>query len=244
MAHRHANTAPASRSGVDDMGRRLLLFDMDGVVIEGHGTDPAVHDHALEDAIAEADLAVDSETRSLLAGYEYDTDFVRGCKRLGIDPVEFYGRRERHSASRAIERLKSGHRTPYPDSDALDELADDCNLGLVSNNYDAVTTFVVDHYGLDAFDYVCGREPGVSGFYRRKPDPHYLLTGRDALGGVGGIYVGDRATDVLAATRAGLNAVFVRRAHNSDVSLPHEPVAEIESLTELPTLLRGSLDGL
>lgn len=244
MAHRQANTVPASHLDMDWTDRQLLLFDMDGVVLEGHGTDPAVHDRALEDAIADADLAVDDETRSLLAGYEYDTDFVHGCQRLGIDPVEFYGRRERHSASRAIERIKTGHRTPYPDSDALDELADDCNLGLVSNNYDAVTRFVVDHYRLDSFDYVCGREPGVSGFYRRKPNPHYLLAGRDALGGTGGIYVGDRATDVLAATRAGLDAVFVRRAHNRDVSLPHEPVAEIESLTELPSLLRGSLDGL
>jgi HAD superfamily hydrolase (TIGR01549 family) len=222
---------------MDDVDRQLLFFDMDGVVIEGHGTDPAVHDRALGDAIEEAELSVDSETRSLLAGYEYDTDFVRGCNRLGIDPVEFYGRRERYSAIHAIERLESGHRTPYPDSDVIDELADDYTLGLISNNYHAVTTFVVDHYGFDAFDYVCGREPGVNGFYRRKPDPHYLLAGREALGGTDGVYVGDRATDVIAATRAGLDAVFVRRAHNGDVSLPHEPVATIESLTELRPVL-------
>lgn len=240
MAHRHTNTVPAPRSDVDDMDRNLLLFDMDGVVLEGHGTDPVVHDRALDDAIAEAGLEVDTESRSLLAGYEYDTDFVRGCNRLGIDPVEFYGRREHHSANRAIEWLESGDRTPYPDSTVIDELADDYALGLVSNNYHAVATFVVDRFGLDAFEYVRGREPGVGGFHRRKPDPHYLLAGRDALGGTDGIYVGDRATDVLAATRAGLDAVFVRRAHNSDVSLPHEPAAEIESLTELPSLLRES----
>lgn len=229
MAHRRADT--------DGTDRDLLLFDMDGVVIEGHGTDPAVHDRALEDAIAETDLAVDDETRSLLAGYEYDTDFVSGCSRLGIDPVEFYRRREEHSANRVIDRLGAGHRTPYPDSDVIDELTGEYSLGLVTNNYHAVATFVVEHYGLDAFDYVRGREPGVSGFYRRKPDPHYLLAGCESLGGTDGVYVGDRATDVLAATRAGLDAVFVRRAHNRDVSLSLEPAAEVESLTELPPLL-------
>lgn len=220
-----------------DGTQRLVLFDMDGVVLEGHGTDDAVHDRALDDAIADLGLDVDADTHALLAGYEYDTDFVRGCDRLGIDPVDFYYRRERHSASHAIDRLEAGHRTLYPDSDAIAALSDDYTLGLISNNYDAVVEFVVDRYGLDSFEYVRGRDPGVDGFYRRKPRPNYLLGCRDALGGTDGVYVGDRETDVLAARRAGLDAVFIRRAHNSDVSLPVDPLAEIDSLTALPELL-------
>lgn len=220
-----------------DPDRRVVLFDMDGVILEGHGTDSAVHDRALDDAIADAGLTVDDDTYALLAGYEYDTEFVRGCDRLGIDPVAFYRQRERHSASRAIDRLAAGHRTLYPDSDTLDAVTDDYALGLISNNYDAVVDFVVDHYDLGVFDYVRGREPGVAGFYRRKPNPHYLLAGRTALGGTDGVYVGDRATDVMAATRAGLDAVFIRREHNRDASLSLEPAVEIDSLTELPSVL-------
>ncbi|ESS09453.1 MAG: haloacid dehalogenase family protein [uncultured archaeon A07HN63] len=222
---------------MSDPTQSFVLFDMDGVVLEGHGTDPAVHEQALDDAIDAADLSVDAETRTLLAGYEYDTEFIRGCDRLGVDPVDFYHRREQHSASHAIDRLDAGHRTLYPDADAIHRLDDEYALGLVSNNYDAVTEFVVDRYDLTAFEYVRGRDPGVGGFYRRKPNPHYLLTGRDALDGSGGVYVGDRTTDVVAATRAGLDAVFVRRDHNQDVSLPITPTAEIASLTELPSVL-------
>jgi len=140
-------------------GDQLLLFDMDGVILEGHGTDPAVHDDALDEAIAEAGLSVDDDTRSLLAGYEYDTEFVRGCERLGIDPVAFYRRRERHSASHTIDRLAAGDRTLYPDSDALDGFTDDYTLGLISNNYDAVVEFVVDHYDLDGFAYAAAANP-------------------------------------------------------------------------------------
>ncbi|MFQ3476608.1 HAD family hydrolase [Halonotius sp. F2-221B] len=220
-----------------DSTQQLVLFDMDGVVLEGRGTDDTVHDRALDDAIDDRGLAVDADTHALLAGYEYDTDFVRGCDRLGIDPVEFYDRRERHSASYAIDRLKAGHRTLYPDSDAIAALADDYTLGVISNNYNSVVEFVVDHYGLDAFEYVRGRDPGVDGFYRRKPRPNYLLGCRNALGGTDGVYVGDRETDVLAARRAGLDAIFIRRDHNNDVSLPVEPRAEIDSLTALPALL-------
>ena len=83
------------------------------------------------------------------------------------------------------------------------------------------------------FSHVRGRDIGVHGFYQRKPDPHYLLDAVGTLAATDGLYIGDRATDVLAATRAGLDGVFIRRSHNRDVSLPTDAVAEIESLTEL-----------
>ena len=34
----------------DTTNDRVLLFDMDGIIIEGHGTDESVHDGALDDA--------------------------------------------------------------------------------------------------------------------------------------------------------------------------------------------------
>lgn len=215
---------------------RVMLLDMDGVVLQGHGTDDSVHDTALDDALQRYGLDPDAETRALLSGHEYDTDFVAGCRRLGVDPVAFYGERERRSAKRAIERLEADTRTVYPGVSALPDLADQYALGLVSNNYDAVARFVVDHHGLDCFSHVRGRDTGVRGFYRRKPDPAYLLDALDALDGDGGIYVGDRATDVLAATRAGLASAFVRRDHNADASLPVEPTHVVGSLSALTRL--------
>ena len=215
---------------------RVMLFDMDGVVLQGHGTDSSVHDTALDDALREYELDPGDETKALLAGYEYDTDFVIGCRRLGIDPVAFYGERERHSAQRAIERLEAGARTVYPGVSALPDLADRYDLGLVSNNYDAVARFVVDHHGLDSFAHIRGRDTGVRGFYRRKPNPAYLIDAIDDLGGDSGIYVGDRPTDVLAATRAGLDAAFVRRDHNTDASLPVEPTYVVDSLSAIARL--------
>ena len=212
---------------------RVFLFDMDGIILEGHGPDELVHEQALDDAIADRGLTVDAETRGLLAGYEYDTDFALGCKRLGVDPIAFFGLREQYGARRAIDRLKQGKRGLYPAVDAVAELAERYELGIVSNNYDSVVEFVVDHHELTEFSHVRGRDTGVEGFYRRKPDPHYLLEATAALGATGGIYVGDRVSDVLAATRAGLDGVFVRRPHNDEVTVPSEAVAAVGSLTEL-----------
>jgi HAD superfamily hydrolase (TIGR01549 family) len=226
-----------TRSTATPGGDPVILFDMDGVLLEGRGTDAAVHDRALDDALAERGLDPDPGARSLLAGYEYDTDFVRGCDRLGIDPVAFYDLRERHGVRRVLDRLESGTRRPPDDIDAIDALAERYTLGVVSNNYDEVVRFVTDHYGLDAFSYVRGRETGVRGFYRRKPDPHYLLEALDALGRREALYVGDRGTDLIAATRAGLDAAFVDRPHNEGTTLPVEPTVRVDSLTGLEARL-------
>lgn len=208
-----------------------ILFDMDGVLLTGRETDASVHDRALEDALAERDLSPNPETQSLLADYEYDIDFVRGCCRLDIDPVSFYQLREQNSAQRAIDHLTDGSRTLH-DVNALAKLTD-YPLGVVSNNYHDVVRFVVDHYGLDIFDHVCGRAPGVRGFYQRKPNPHNLLESMAELSATTGVYVGDRETDVLAATRAGLNAVYVDRQHNEAETLSTEPAMRVGSLPEL-----------
>jgi HAD superfamily hydrolase (TIGR01549 family) len=222
----------------DDAGCVAVLFDMDGVLLAGRGTDPSVHRRALDEALAERGVDPDTETRSLLAGHEYDVDFVRGCRRLGVDPVALYGRRERYAAQLAIDHLTAGSRTLH-DVAALDRLADHHPLGVVSNNYQDVVRFVVDHHRLDAFDHVRGRETGVGGFYNRKPNPHYLLEAMAELDAVDGLYVGDRGTDVLAATRAGLESAFVDRPHNADETLPVEPTLRVGSLAELVDRLHG-----
>ncbi|MFC6973559.1 HAD family hydrolase [Halomicroarcula sp. GCM10025709] len=232
----------AGENGAAKTDRPVVLFDMDGVFLEGRGTDDAVHERALDDALAERGLDVDPDIRALLSGHEYDTDFALGCRRLGVDPVALYERRERYSTQRAIDSLDAGSRTPYDDVEVLTDLADQYPLGVVSNNYDDVVRFVVDRYGIDVFDHVRGRATGVTGFYRRKPDPHYLLDAMDALDGSGGIYVGDRGTDVLAATRAGLDAAFVTRPHNEGAELPVSPAIEADSLTDLVDKLLDDWD--
>jgi len=239
-ADRPSDAGSGAGPGSDpERGRRVVLFDMDGVLIQGRGTDAVVHERALDDALAERGLDPDTETRRLLSGYEYDAEFAGGCARLGVDPITFYELREQYSAQRTVDRLDAEARTPYPDVSALADLAGQYPLGVVSNNYDTVVRFVVDRYGLDVFDHVSGRATGVRGFYRRKPDPHYLLDAMDALGGTDGLYVGDRGTDVLAAARAGIDAAFLERPHNESADLPVEPTVVVDSLTALVEWLQS-----
>jgi len=210
---------------------------MDGVVLDGWGTDSAVRARALDDVLDERGLEVTGDRRRALESDAYDEGFRDACAELGVDPAGLFRAREERSATRSIERLAAGTRRLCPDVGAIDAVAERVPVGLVSNNYHPTVEFVADHFRLDAFSFVRGRDPGPEGFRRRKPDPHYLDEALDALGARGGLYVGDRATDVIAAERAGLDAVFLRREHNAALDLDVEPAAEIESLRELVALV-------
>lgn len=214
-----------------------LLFDMDGVLIEGSGTPASIHSAALDDVLDEYGLDPDGNLYRALDEHAYTDAFANACRELSVDPVDFYTAKEQRSAVRSIEHLKAGSRTLCPDVDALEVLAEHHDLALVSNNYDPTVAFVVDHFRLDYFEFARGRDFGVEGFSRRKPDPYYLQEALDHLGVSDAIYVGDRETDVRAAARAGLDGIFLRRDHNADAELAVEPVAEIESLHQLSSLL-------
>ncbi|WP_435096170.1 HAD family hydrolase [Halorubrum sp. N11] len=222
---------------IDRLNDEVVLFDMDGVILNGWGTDDAVHSRALDDVLEERDMRVSGDLRRPLETYEYDDDFRAACEELDVDPAGLFRAREERSAKRAVARLAAGTRRLCGDTDALDEVAEHASVGLVSNNYHPTVEFVVDHFRLDAFSFVRGRDLGPDGFRRRKPDPHYLNEALDALGASGGLYVGDRATDMIAAERAGLDGVFLRRDHNAALDLEVEPAFEIESLRELTELV-------
>lgn len=214
-----------------------LIFDMDGVLIEGFGTPASIHSAALDDVIDEYGLSPERDLYRTLDEYAYTDAFADACRELGVDPIDFYAAREQRSAVRSIEHLRAGSRTLCPDVDALEALAERHDLALVSNNYDPTVAFVVDHFRLDYFEFERGRDLGVEGFSRRKPDPYYLQEALDHLEVSDAIYVGDRETDVRAAARAGLDSIYIRRDHNANAKLAVEPVAEIESLYELLPLL-------
>ncbi|AFZ73931.1 HAD family hydrolase [Natronobacterium gregoryi] len=220
---------------IEPDGKQALLFDMDGVILEGYGTDPDVHACAFRDAVDDLDFDPEVPLESLpaLETDEYTETFARTCQELGLDPAEFYALREEYSAKRSIDRIKRGARGLYDDVDVLDELDRSHPVGLVSNNYDPTVSFVVDHFDLEAFSFVRGRDLGVEGFRRRKPEPYYIETALDALGLDDGMYVGDRETDLLAAQNAGLVPVLIRRPHNETLEPSIDNHLEIESLEEL-----------
>ncbi len=216
-----------------------ILFDMDGVILEG----PRSHTQVYEDAVtaALATLGVDPTPAQRQTLTEHDPDRVRTeCGRLGIDPDRFWALRDGYASAGTHHRLRTGRRAIYDDVDAIAELGSQTAIGLVTNNRHETAVFVADLLKRDvgaSFDVVRGREPTVDGFRRLKPDPYYIEDALAELGVDSGLYVGDRHEDVTAGTAAGLETAFLRRPHNRSVACPTAATYELESLSALANVV-------
>lgn len=208
---------------------------MDGVILEGPRTEPSVYDRAADAVIDALELEPTDAQRRDLRDHGYAT-VEAACSALGADPAEFWRRKEAQASRLTADRIRTGDRPLYEDVDVLGELAGRTTLGLVSNNRHATAEFVADYVSAP-FAAVRGRDPTPDGFRRRKPEPDYLLETLAELEIESGLYVGDRETDVIAAERAGLEAAYLRRPHNADDPLPTGAAYELESLTDLETVV-------
>jgi HAD superfamily hydrolase (TIGR01549 family) len=217
----------------------VVLFDMDGVILEGPRTDPQVYADAADAALAE--LGVDPTPPQRRDFRTHDLKRIRAhCGDLSVDPAQFWALKETYASSGTHDRLRSGERDSYDDIDAIRDLGDRTAIGLVTNNRHETAEFVAEHFGFD-FDVVRGRDPTFEGYERRKPDPYYIESALADLGVDDGLYVGDSVKDVAAGQAAGLETAFLRRPHNRDRERPPNATYELESLRELPSIVESDI---
>jgi HAD superfamily hydrolase (TIGR01549 family) len=210
-----------------------VCFDMDGVLLRGRHTDPAIYETAAERVLAEHGLSDPPETlRAAVADPDSIPAFRSAVTEHGLAPEQVWAARERAASEIEAEHIVAGRREPYPDVEALADL--DAPLGVVSNNRHATVERAVEHLGLDAAAAV-GRDPTLDGYDRLKPDPHYLERALAALDTECPLYVGDRYTDVVAAHAAGAEAALIERPgiDPGEGPDPEHVVAGLEEVLDL-----------
>ncbi|WP_222920029.1 HAD-IA family hydrolase [Natrinema sp. SYSU A 869] len=215
-----------------------VLFDMDGVILEGPRTDPQVYADAADAALVDLGVEPTPDQRRDFRNHDHER-IKTHCRDLEIDPARFWELKETYASSGTHDRLRSGERGIYDDIDAVRDLGERTTIGLVTNNRHETAAFVADYVGFD-FDIVRGRDPTFEGYERRKPDPYYIDDALNDLGVTDGIYVGDSPKDVTAGRAAGLETAFLRRPHNRNRERPSNATHELESLTELPSLVAST----
>jgi HAD superfamily hydrolase (TIGR01549 family) len=210
-----------------------VIFDNDGVLVEP--TAQAVLVEAVVDAFQAFGVEIDRDVaRQTVAS---DTVPVEIAREHGLDPEAFWHYRELTASLAQQTHVRDGEKQLYDDVAVLDTLA--TPLGVVSNNQQATIEFLLAHYDLDWFTTAYGRQPTLAGAASRKPEPDYIERALADLNASTAVYVGDSEKDILAAQRAGIDAVFLRRDHVADATLSAEPTAELANLRELVHALTG-----
>ncbi|MFW5984086.1 MAG: HAD family hydrolase [Halobacteria archaeon] len=206
-----------------------VLFDKDGVLVELTELE-RIYD-AVRDTFAEFGVEPVRSEVERLVGCDAE-DVVEVCEGYGVDPHEFWRRRDANVSRVQRRAFDAGDKAPYDDFDAVERLAANRSVAVVSNNQRATVDHVLDRLGVDV-DARYGREHSLDGLRRKKPSPHYLERALDDIGTRDAVYVGDSPTDVVAAHRAGVDSAFIRRDHRRDAALDTEPTYEVGSLHEL-----------
>ncbi|WP_458207370.1 HAD family hydrolase [Haladaptatus sp. NG-SE-30] len=212
-----------------------VLFDNDGVLV-----DPPAYETQVE-----ATRAAFREVGVDAPGQRHVDAVVNGvtvdglheiCTVYDLDAEVFWESRERHDENSQLERFRAGTRDCYDDVAAVTNLSQTC--GVVSNNHHSTIEFVLDFFDLrPSFDTYYGREKTIESLQLKKPNTHYLDRALADLTAESALYVGDSESDVVAAHRAGLDSVFVRRPHCSDVTLSVDPTYEVDDLHGVATIV-------
>ncbi len=214
-----------------------LLFDSDGVLVEPPAAETqAAATRAAFESIGIADPD-ETDVRAIVDGVT-DTVLEACCRHYGLDPETFWAARERHDEDSQLAAFCAGDRRVYDDVEAIRDLPEP--RGIVSNNHDTTIEFVCRHFGLEPlFECTYGRPMTIESLQRKKPEPYYLERALETLSADTALYVGDSESDLLAAERAGLDSVFVRRPHNRETRLAVEPDYEVRSLTAISSIVES-----
>jgi phosphoglycolate phosphatase len=212
-----------------------VLFDSDGVLVEPPGAETQTA--AIRRAFQSVgiDDPAEGHVQALTSGVTSETLDDIGAV-YDIDPVALWEAREHHDEQSQFEAFRAGDRDRYDDTAAVSDIP--LPRGVVSNNHHSTIEFVLEFFEFDDdFDTYYGREKTVESLGLKKPNTHYVERALDDLGGGSALYVGDSENDVLAAHRAGLDSVFLRRQHCRSVDLSVDPTYELETLHGLAALL-------
>lgn len=216
-----------------------VVFDVDGVLLRPPERSDPIR-NAIESAFGTFDVEPSvSDVDLFYSGTGETVERIgRVCDRHGLELETFWPELERHVTELQVRMIERGERDLYNDHTVVTTLSTTVDLALVSNNTHATIEFMVDHFNVgDHFETMYGREPTVDGYRRRKPDPHYIERALNDLDTRSALLVGDSPTDVVAADRAGLDSVLVRRDHRHSLDPVDEPTYIIDQLTELTEIL-------
>lgn len=217
-----------------------LLLDHDGVLVElldREAIAAGLRDHAEQQLRALGVEPAPAVFDALNVGAQTD-EIRRLATDYDTDPEKLWRCREEAIAVTLRGATRAGQKEPYGDVTALQNAG--IALGVVSNNQRRLVEFSLGEHGLrELFETVHGREPTLASLDRKKPAPAYLEAAMADLGVDCPLYVGDSETDIVAARRAGVDAAFLRRSHNADVTLSTAPTAEVGGLDEVVSLLRA-----
>lgn len=217
---------------------KVFLFDMDGVILLGSGTDSYVYQKATEKALEQFDIdnIEPKHVEALKTGGSTFELLKKTCDEIGINYNDFWYYKEEFASEIENQAIRDGQKTTYADSDTIKKISEGYQTGIVSNNRISTVEFVHDYVYSNELDVATARYPIIHDYKRRKPKPDYLqraIKSLEITPETEVYYTGDKEKDIIAGRNADVQTIYMKRPHNYNKELSIEPDYEIDSLHQI-----------
>ena len=220
-----------------DLSDTVVIFDLDGTLVDTAGDLAAAMNHAL---IAAGRPAIDGGRVRPLVGHGARAMLVRGFDETGgRPPDEEMDRHLRVFLDHYMAHI-ADHSRPFPGVvEAIGALrAAGAKTAICTNKREAPARLLIETLGLSSlFDAVVGMDSAAAA----KPDPAPVLRCLALTGARRGAFVGDSDTDIRAAAAAGLPC-FIATFGYGPLTLAGEAAA-FDRYEVLTALICGALAG-
>lgn len=212
-----------------------MVFDMDGVILNSLVNDEewkydAVNEALRSEGVDPNELSKDKKD-SLLGDQGY-AECVKTSKDVGVNPRKVWTEVAEKTTVARERQLENGDFELYDGTrETIKALHDnDIKMGIISNAPERAVELTIEHFDLKRFFKFYAGVRNFEDLRSRKPHPNHLEMAKAELKRDPYTYVGDHESDLLAARRAEMSSVWIRR-ENTQVNV--KPDYTIDHVREI-----------
>lgn len=215
-----------------------VVFDMDGVILNSLVDNEEWKYNAVNEALDEEGVDPESlskEKKDSLLGDQGYSDCVKTAKDVGVNPRKVWNTVAEKTTLSREKQLENGKFELYDGArDTIESLHDkDIQLGIISNAPEMAVELTIDHFDLKRFFKFYAGVRNFEDLQARKPHPNHLELAKAELKRNPFTYVGDHESDLIAAHRAEMSSIWVKRTENEVDVTPDYTVTSAKEIQDV-----------
>ncbi|MFB6114742.1 MAG: HAD family hydrolase [Candidatus Nanohalobium sp.] len=215
-----------------------VVFDMDGVVLNSLVDNEEWKYNAVDEALDEEGVDPESlskDKKDSLLGDQGYSECVKTAKEVGVNPRKVWNTVAEKTTLSREQQLEDRKFELYDGArDTIEALNDkDIKMGIISNAPEMAVELTIEHFDLKRFFKFYAGVRNFEDLQARKPHPNHLELAKAELKRDPFSYVGDHESDLVAAQRADMSSIWVKRTETDVDVTPDYTVTSAKEIRDI-----------